>query len=190
MELIDIALRLANFVEMRLKHALASRRPIEHSPQIQPIILTPGHSAFPSGHATEAFMIAYVLWRLQPGVAPATNRLWLEQLLRQAARVAINRTIAGVHYPVDSAAGQLLGLALGDYFLRRAGAGTGSFEPWRFDGERFTGNADFDWRLLYDAPNDARLDAAFTDRLAAASAAPQASPLLTWVWGKAAAEWP
>jgi hypothetical protein len=192
LELLDMVLRLANFAEHRLKHAMASRRPIEHSPQIQPMILTPGHSAFPSGHSTEAFSVAYVLWRLQAALAPAKNRLWLEQLMRQAARVAINRTVAGVHYPVDSAAGQLLGLTLGDYFVRRCGVGAGNFEPWRFDGERFTmppPNNDFDWRLLYDAVNDARRSAQFTDRLAGA-AAPQTSPLLQWLWNRAVAEWP
>jgi hypothetical protein len=192
LELLDMALRLANFVEHRLKQAHASRRPIEHSPQIQPIILTPGHSAFPSGHGTEAFMIAYILWRLQTTVAPAKNVLWLEELMRQAARVAINRTVAGVHFPVDSAAGQLLGLTLGDYFIRRCGIGGGNFNAWRFDGERFTmppPNNDFDWRLLYDAVNDARLSAQFTDQIAGAPA-PQTSPLLQWLWGKAVAEWP
>ena len=64
LELLAAALRLANFVEMRFKHALACRRPNEFSPQVQPMILTPSHGAFPSGHATEAFMAAFVLWRL------------------------------------------------------------------------------------------------------------------------------
>ena len=63
-ELINAALRLAVFVEMRFKHALACRRPIEFSPQIQPMILTPGHGTLPSGHATEAFISALVFWQL------------------------------------------------------------------------------------------------------------------------------
>ena len=57
-------LRLANYVEMRLKQALASRRPNEYSPQVQPMILTPSHGSFPSGHATETFVSAIVLRRL------------------------------------------------------------------------------------------------------------------------------
>jgi len=64
LELLAASLRLANFVHMRLKQALASRRPNEYSPQVQPMILTPSHSSFPSGHGTESFMSAIVLWRL------------------------------------------------------------------------------------------------------------------------------
>src|SRR5262249_33682419 len=63
-ELLNAALRLARHVEMRLKHALACRRPMEYSPQIQPITLTPSHGSFPSGHATEAFISAVTLWML------------------------------------------------------------------------------------------------------------------------------
>ena len=61
MELIYAALRFAYSVEMRIKHALACRRPHEYSPQIQPIIACPLHGSLPSGHATEAFMFAHLL---------------------------------------------------------------------------------------------------------------------------------
>ena len=54
LELIQLAIRLAKYVEMCFKHTLSVRRAHEYSPQIQPIIQTPGHGAFPSGHATEA----------------------------------------------------------------------------------------------------------------------------------------
>jgi len=41
LEVLSAVFRTAQFVEMRLKHALACRRPNEFSPQIQPMILTP-----------------------------------------------------------------------------------------------------------------------------------------------------
>jgi hypothetical protein len=64
LELLWTALRLANHAEMRFKHALACRRAVEMSPQVQPLVLTPGHGSLPSGHSTEASIVAHVLWRL------------------------------------------------------------------------------------------------------------------------------
>lgn len=191
-ELLDAALRLAMFVEMRFKHALACRRPVEYSPQVQPMILTPGHATLPSGHATEAHIVAYVLWRLlkkaePPPPAPPKNPAWGDQLMRQAARIAINRTVAGVHFPVDSAAGQLLGLTLGEYFVRRCGV-IPQYHAWRFDGPRFGPAADFDWRQQYNMAADAHVSAPFTDNLGLVSA--QMSVPLNWLWYKALAEWP
>jgi hypothetical protein len=153
LELIDVALRLANYVEMRFKQALSCRRPVEYSPQIQPMILTPGHGALPSGHATESFMVAYVLWALLK--SKGRDKSWLEQLMRQANRIAINRTVAGLHFPVDSVAGQMLGLTLGQYFVHRAAA-AGNYESARFNGDKYLGADDFKWRDQYDTTADAR----------------------------------
>ena len=188
LELLGVALRLANFAEHRLKHTLACRRPIEYSPQVQPIILTPGHGSLPSGHATEAHIVAFVLSKLLKTTDANKDLQLLEQLMRQASRVAINRTIAGVHFPVDSAAGQMLGLALGQYLVHRCrdiGVG-GTYDSWRFIGMNFDPALDFVWRDQYDTVNDAQLAAAFTEQVSAEQAQP--SGLLNQLWKRAKAE--
>ena len=97
------------------------------SPEIQPIIQTPGHGALPSGHATEAYALATVLTHLygQAEGDAYLNLAWEEadapsQRFKLAARIAINRTVAGVHFPIDSAAGCVLGVTLGEYLVARA----------------------------------------------------------------------
>ena len=138
-ELLDAVLRLARQVEMRFKAALACRRPGELSPDIQPMIATPGHSSLPSGHATEAFAMATVLnavvrlgraeeaqrTKAKPGASIAGKESWKDyarMLSMVAARIGINRTVAGVHFPVDTVAGCTLGVTLGQYVLWRCGA--------------------------------------------------------------------
>jgi membrane-associated phospholipid phosphatase len=182
-ELLDAALRLANFVEMRVKHALACRRPIEYSPQVQPMILTPGHGSLPSGHSTENHMVARILWELRGGTPGDVLGV---EFMRQAARIAVNRTVAGVHFPVDSVAGQLLGLTLARYFVRRAKGNTG-FRAWRFDGERYPGTLDFDFNNLYNTNTAQQKSAYYVDPLP--SPPPEGSPILRWLWTEAEKEW-
>ena len=63
-ELLDAGTRFAVIVEMRFKHALACARPADLSPQVQPMLLTPRHGSLPSGHSTQAYVIARVLQEL------------------------------------------------------------------------------------------------------------------------------
>ena len=139
-ELIQTALEAASLVEMQCKHLLACRRPNEYSAQIQPMIQTPGHGSLPSGHATEAFLVATILRDLSHN-AQHRPHLADQQLLRQAARIAQNRTAAGVHFPVDSAAGATLGVSLGGYILEMAGSASHA-HGWHCTGDAY-GGADF-----------------------------------------------
>ncbi len=119
LELLSIVQSLAVYLEMQVKHHCWSPRPIDFAEQVQPVIQTPDHSTFPSGHAVEAHAIATVLHRLKTGQsakngASHSSRRRPAMVFRTAHRIAVNRTIAGVHFPVDSAAGALLGCMIGE----------------------------------------------------------------------------
>ena len=79
-----------------------------------------GHPAWPSGHATESFAGATLLnWLVRdpngknaPKFDPDALIAAQVPLYRQSERIAINRTVAGVHYPTDSMAGAVLGVTM------------------------------------------------------------------------------
>nr|WP_281376642.1 phosphatase PAP2 family protein [Rubricella aquisinus] len=153
-ELLSLVLRTTVTVEMNMKNVLAVRRPQELSAQVQPMIQTPPHGAFPSGHAGESFAVATVMAELtkdrQDQVYGPNNHVWTEQFMRQAARIATNRVVAGVHYPIDSSAGQILGTSIGLYLLERFRAGTGTMHGVYFDANQCA-DKDFDPRAIADA---------------------------------------
>ena len=186
LQLLDLAFGLAVHVEMRFKHIFAIPRPEAFSPQIQPMIPTPGHGSWPSGHATEAFLSATLIETLLDAASPhgshngADSR---EQLQRLAARIAVNRTVAGLHYPVDSAVGRQLGTALAEFVVARATGG--KVHERGFDGRQ------------YEEANGAALDFSLHQSLdhghgysreSRATAVGQA-PLVAWLWKEAVKEW-
>ena len=157
------------------------------------MILTPGHASLPSGHSTENHMVAWVLWQVYYAAYVAnSDALWGVQLIRLAARIAINRTIAGLHFPVDSAVGQMLGLSLAEYFVNLCTNGT-NYDYWVFDGGNYPCNFDFDGRDQFDtttmtrnSPNPGTPQPYVTNQ---GSQSASASPPLVWLWNKAVAEW-
>jgi hypothetical protein len=200
-ELLDAALGLASSVELRLKHSLACRRPLEYSPQIQPIIPTPKHGTLPSGHATEAFIFATVLIRLVEDAARTRKRIDFSPetkklLMRQAERIAVNRTVAGVHFPLDSIAGATLGILLGHYMADRC-MGNSNFNGGTFDGTNVDPklNPDFHWTDVYSFENAGILspggDATgiVSNEAKPAALGKTKSPILEWLWAKARTEW-
>lgn len=183
--------------EMRLKLYSSSPRPMEFSTLVQPIIATPSHSAYPSGHATEAFAFAGLLALLElvaKGVADPVAALTtalkgpakaLEMLpFRLAARIADNRTIAGVHFPVDSAHGALLGVGCATAFYA-----LGAQSPTTLG--TYAAKAG-DWTDYFDL---GRWSVALKDKWPAAGnpkivvPAAAASGLLAQLWAHAVAEW-
>jgi membrane-associated phospholipid phosphatase len=159
MELIDMVIRLCRLVEYRFKHSLACRRPNEFSPQVQPIILTPSHGTLPSGHATEAFAAASILWLLLQDTTtnPYGHASYGEQFMRIAARIAINRTVAGVHFPIDSVAGAMLGVTLANYVFARSQVDPSKrkYSSYHFDGTVVAAaTEDFDWTASVDTSNN------------------------------------
>lgn len=124
-------------------------------------------------------MAATVLQTLLPN-----GSKYKEQLERFAARCAVNRTVAGLHYPVDSAVGRLLGTALAEFFVARC---TGAKLHERgFDGRKFHGPnghvIDFDPRVSMSDNQSG-----YYQLLPAAGTVP-ASPILAFMWDKAAKE--
>jgi hypothetical protein len=184
-ELVNIVLQFCVYVEMRCKHALACWRPVEYNAQIQPMITTPGHGSFPSGHATQVHAVAHVLKKLLRLSPTNADRMISET--RQAARIATNRVVAGVHFPIDSMAGRMLGVTLGDYFVGRCMNGQ------TLTGRKFiAGPNGIDGHPTTEFnPFDADQASLGSGPFYATTSGPGIvkSPLMAYVWGKAQAEW-
>lgn len=99
-----------NPVVMRIKNKFDRVRAHKLDPTLVPLIDVPEHGAYPSGHSTQAHAIAFLLTAMAPD-----RRAEFEA---DALRVAVNREIAGVHYPSDSAAGRLLARQIVDLMLQ------------------------------------------------------------------------
>jgi hypothetical protein len=115
-ELLSLTQEIAGMCAMPAKHMLACRRPDELDCRLMPLVPTPAHGSQPSGHATQAIAMATVLNTLlremeSNNKAKPTKRQILVEA--QAHRIAVNRTVAGLHYPMDSWAGTVIGHGVG-----------------------------------------------------------------------------
>lgn len=107
-------------LEMQIKHSTWMPRPAEIDPRVLPVIQTPDHSSYPAGHAVEPFAVATVLDRLMFPAESDGLKAW-RLPYRIAHRIALNRVIAGVHFPIDIIAGAVVGIAIGEAFLHLVG---------------------------------------------------------------------
>jgi membrane-associated phospholipid phosphatase len=171
------------------------------------MIVTPTHGSLPSGHATEVAIMAYVLWSLMRGAAPSTPPVgatgnpqyggpeWGRQFMGLAERIAVNRQVAGVHFPVDSSAGALLGLTLGAYLVARFQSATATYQAWDFDGTQFPFRpdpaSDFRIDLLFDTGSGQQISpGAWATAIGNQTIAESGqSAILHWLWSEARDEW-
>ena len=89
-------------VEVVLKPSVGRERPSRAHVELGAVVEPPASASFPSGHAATASAGAYTLSRFLPR---ARAGLWL-----LAGLIALARVYLGGHYPLDVAAGALLGL--------------------------------------------------------------------------------
>ncbi|MBA4137350.1 MAG: hypothetical protein C0518_08560 [Opitutus sp.] len=92
------------------KRAWKRPRPPLVDARIKAAVDLPKSGAYPSGHATQAFVWAVLLGEAFPEKRAA--------LRARAETVAWSRVIGGVHYPSDIVAGRMLGEKLAQEFLK------------------------------------------------------------------------
>lgn len=91
---------------MYFKNKFKRPRPSQIEPELRTLIDVPPHPSYPSGHATQAHLVARALATISGN--PEVG----EELFRIADDVAINREYAGLHYVSDSNAGRVLAYGL------------------------------------------------------------------------------
>src|SRR5262249_53925888 len=97
--LIRVARRVGEVAVMCLKEHYKVARPSQVCPVIVPLVDVPVTPSFPSGHAFQSQLISQCLAAAE---RPLVQR---ELLFELAHRVAENRVVAGLHYPLDNEAG-------------------------------------------------------------------------------------
>ena len=116
-EVMSTAIAFGSVAGQQFKHAFRVLRPADRSPLIQPMLATPGHSSYPAGHAAQCHLLKGVLVNLL-GIGATSERYG--QLDRLADRIADNRIVAGLHYPIDNEQGRFLGTRLAEFFIAQS----------------------------------------------------------------------
>jgi membrane-associated phospholipid phosphatase len=102
-KVLTIASLVGTFVAMYFKNLYSRPRPSQLCPALLPPIEIPGHASFPSGHSTQAHLMALCMNDVFNAL-PQQNTM-VDDLWTLADCIARNREIAGLHYPSDTAAG-------------------------------------------------------------------------------------
>jgi hypothetical protein len=110
--------------------------------------------------------------------------------MRHAERIAINRTVAGLHFPADSVAGMVLAQTLSEFYVARC-AGNGKVWTRTFSGPGFRGDFSYQDVLEMRYPKAPGTSGTDKDVIIRSDKPVEvgASDLLGHVWRKAVAEW-
>jgi PAP2 superfamily len=180
-ELMAVVQAVTSHLGHAFKQSLAVPRPVDLSALVQPCITTPGHGSLPSGHAMAAFVAVRLLRDLLPssiaGGGIDTVGIALD---RTARRIAANRVVAGLHYPIDNSAGWCVAESAFDTLRMLADRATAVPGHRAFDADGTT---------IEELP---AADAPLTDAAVGSTLTPQAgnpptssSPLLKILWDAA-----
>lgn len=96
-------------VDDQVKRHWNRTRPYLRSSEVHPVVGRPSNTSYPSGHASAA-----ALWGTIFAAAFPEKASEFQQQIREALWC---RVLAGVHYPSDTVAGELLGAAIGRKML-------------------------------------------------------------------------
>ena len=88
--------------EQIIKNIIARARPCNINPSIQMLISIPKSYSFPSGHSSNSFAAAIILYK--------ANKSWGKAAVVLATLIAFSRMYLYVHYPSDVLCGSIMGI--------------------------------------------------------------------------------
>src|SRR2546422_10629335 len=107
-----VAMAAAMALTNILKAAFNLPRPFTIIPGITPRYQTPTSPGLPSGHTTNAFTVATVIWARYPE--------WRIPFTLLGVATGVSMVILGLHYPSDVIAGSFLGICCGTFVVKLA----------------------------------------------------------------------
>ncbi len=96
------------------KHKFSRTRPYHLDHSLNTVIDGPPHASYPSGHATQAYLLALTLSKLLHEDDPR-----IDKLMTLGTEMGVRREIAGVHYPSDTQAGISLAKQLNTWLMEK-----------------------------------------------------------------------